>query len=83
MFLSKEDRKSLAEYKKNLERDALLRKELLNAKTNFGLLESFIQKINENPNLVIDVTLNDGTKLSLKTHKSEKKNFFSEVENGL
>lgn len=83
MFLSKEDRKSLAEYKKNLERDALLRKELLNAKTNFGLLESFIQKINENPNLVIDVTLNDGTKLSLKTHATKKSSFYSEVENGL
>ena len=37
-----------------------------------GILEQFIQKINENPDLRVDIHLADGTTLHMKTyHKPE------------
>lgn len=44
------------------------KKNLLNAKTDFALLEQFIQKCNDNPALRIEIRLKDGTKLLMKTH---------------
>jgi hypothetical protein len=49
-----------------------LKRQLLSRKTDFHLLEQLIQDVNENPDLRIEVRLNDGTVLLLKTyHKTE------------
>ena len=48
------------------------KRKLIRSKSDFHLLEQLIQKINENPDLRIEVRLNDGTVLLLKTyHKVE------------
>ena len=45
-----------------------LKRQLLSRKTDFHLLEQLIQDVNENPDLRIEVRLNDGTVLLLKTY---------------
>ena len=53
-------------------RKEYLKRQLLSRKTDFHLLEQLIQDVNENPDLRIEVRLNDGTVLLLKTyHKVE------------
>lgn len=48
------------------------KKRLIRSKSDFHLLEQLIQKVNENPDLRIEVHLADGTRLLLKTyHKVE------------
>ena len=45
---------------------------LIRSKSDFHLLEQLIQKVNENPDLRIEVHLADGTRLLLRTyHKPE------------
>ena len=44
-----------------------------NSKTNWGALEQFIQKVNENPGLRVDVEHRDGTVIHLQT--TTKKQF--------
>lgn len=48
-----------------------LRKTLLNHKMDLGLLEQFIQKCNENPDLRIDIHLTDGTVLNMKCYQKK------------
>ncbi len=48
------------------------KKELLNAKTDFSLLERLIVKCNNNPNLKVVVKLLDGTRLELTTYEPKK-----------
>ena len=55
------------EYKQKLIQDKKEREQLLNSKTNWGALEQFIQKVNENPGLRVDVELRDGTVVHLQT----------------
>jgi hypothetical protein len=60
------------EYYKQLKAEEKQKKKLIKSKSDFHLLEQLIQKINENPDLRIEVRLNDGTVLLLKTyHKTE------------
>lgn len=48
------------------------KKLLIRNNMDFGLLEQLIQKVNENPDLRIEVRLADGAKLLLKSyHKVE------------
>lgn len=49
-----------------------LRKRLIRRNTDFAILEQFVQKCNENPDLRIDIHLSDGTVINMKTyHKRE------------
>ena len=66
-------KQQIKEYKLQLLRDKKEREQLLNAKTNWGALEQFIQKVNENPGLRVDVELRDGTVIHLQT--TTKKQF--------
>lgn len=60
------------QFYKEKKREEKLKKKLLSHKTDFHLLEQLVQKCNENPDLRIEVRLNDGTVLLLKTyHKVE------------
>ena len=68
-----EIKKQLKEYKEKLLREKQEREQLLSNKTNWGALEQFIQRVNENPGLRVDIELRDGTVIHLKT--VEKKQF--------
>lgn len=72
MFLSKENRQLLKEAKKKIIEEEIKRQNLLSKSTDWGALEEFIQEVNANPGLTITVTLNDNTKLELKTTKEKK-----------
>lgn len=64
--------KEAVQFYKEKKREEKLKKQLLNSKSNYHLLEQLIQRVNENPDLRIEVRLNDGTVLLLKTyHKVE------------
>jgi hypothetical protein len=59
-------------YYKQLKAEEKQKKKLIRTKTDFHLLEQLIQKVNENPDLRIEVRLADGSRLLLKTyHKPE------------
>ena len=48
------------------------RKTLVRKNMDFTLLEQFVQKCNDNPDLRIDIHLSDGTLINIKTyHKRE------------
>ena len=66
-MIDKNIKKQIKEYKLQLLREKQEREQLLNAKTNWGALEQFIQKVNENPGLRVDVELRDGTVIHLQT----------------
>lgn len=55
-----------------------LRKRLVRRNTDFAILEQFIQKINENPDLRVDIHLSDGTVINMKCyHKSENRDLIN------
>lgn len=66
-MIDKETKKQLKEYKQTLLREKKEREQLINNKTNWAMLEQFIQKINEDPSLRIDIQLRDGTVIHLQT----------------
>ena len=66
--------KKAIEYYKTLKREEKEKQRLINAKTNFILLENLIQKCNENDKLKITVYLKDGTRLELQTMQEKKRN---------
>jgi hypothetical protein len=64
--------KEARDFYKQKKREEKLKKKLLGKKSDWNLLEQLIQKCNDNPDLRIEVRLNDGTVLLLKTyHKVE------------
>lgn len=64
--------KEARDFYKQKKREEKLKKKLLSKKSDWHLLEQLIQKCNDNPDLRIEVRLNDGTVLLLKTyHKVE------------
>ena len=79
MFLSleiiKETRKALKEAEKKVVEEMRLRKALINAKTDFAMLEQFIQCVNTNPGLKIKFTTRDGTTVELETVPKKLKTY--------
>lgn len=73
--------KARQEYKQ-FKLDQKAKNELLSARSDFHLLERFIQAVNKNPDLRIEVRLNDGTVLLLKTYKSPEKKTTSQLIDG-
>ena len=64
--------KEAREFYKQKKAEEKLKKKLLGKKSDWHLLEQLIQKCNDNPDLRIEVRLNDGTVLLMKTyHKTE------------
>ena len=43
-----------------------MKEQLLNSKSDWSLLEKFIQEINFQPNLHVDIHLNDGTVINMR-----------------
>ena len=64
-------REAVAFYKEK-KAEEKLRKRLIKRNTDFAILEQFVHKCNENPDLRIDIHLSDGTVINMKTyHKRE------------
>ena len=64
-------RETIAFYKER-KAEEKQRKTLLKHNTDFSLLEQFVQKCNENPDLRIDIHLTDGTVINMRCyHKKE------------
>ena len=59
-------------YYRDRKREEKQKKQLLKKNMDMALLEQFIQKCNENPDLRIDIHLYDGTVINMKCyHKTE------------
>ncbi len=65
--------KDTIKYYKEQKRELAEKKRLINAKSNFIMLENLIQRCNENEKLKITVFLKDGTRLELQTTQEKKK----------
>ena len=48
------------------------KKTLIRHKMDFALLEQFIQKCNENPDLRIDIHLSDGTTINMRCYQKRE-----------
>lgn len=55
------------------------KKALLSAKSDFSLLEKLIQAVNKSPDLRVEVRLEDGTVLLLKTYKAPERKTASQL----
>lgn len=73
--IKKEMKAALKEAKKEIVEDMKRRQALINSKTDFAMLEQFIQSINSNPNLVIKFTTADGTTVELKTSRERQRTY--------
>ena len=75
MLLDKETRQALKEAERKVIEEMRLRKALINAKTDFAMLEQFIQSVNANPGLKIRFTTKDGTTVELETVPQRQKTY--------
>jgi hypothetical protein len=73
--IKKEMKAALKEARKQIVEDMKRRQALINRKTDFSMLEQFIQSVNSNPDLKITFTTSDGTKVELQTVKERKKTY--------
>ena len=73
--IKKEMKAALKQAKTEIVEDMKRRQSLINAKTDFAMLEQFIQSVNANPGLVIKFTTADGTTVELKTVNERKKTY--------
>lgn len=73
--IKKEMRAALKEARNQIVEDMKRRQALINRKTDFSMLEQFIQSVNSNPDLKITFTTSDGTTVELQTVKERKKTY--------
>lgn len=76
--IKKEMKLALKQAREQIVEDMKRRQMLINSKTDFAMLEQFIQSVNYNPGLVIKFTTADGTTVELKTI-SERKKTYTEI----
>ena len=60
-------------YKISIQKE-LEKKALLSSRSDWTMLENLVKKCNENPNLRIEVFLNDGTRINMKTFEVQRQN---------
>lgn len=77
--LRKELRKSLKAIKSELVEKERLRQTLITHNTDFALLEEFINDVNNNPDLIVKMTLKDGTVLELSNRKPKRQKTYTEM----
>lgn len=53
---------------------------LLSSKSNWNMIETFIKKCNDNPNLVVEIRLKDSTIIKLGTYVKPSKDYYSDFE---
>lgn len=73
--MRKETRQALKQAKKEIVEQMKIRQLLVNQKTDFAMLEQFIQNVNNNPGLKIKFTTKDGTTVELETVERRKKTY--------
>lgn len=66
IMLDKETRKLIKEQKRKLIWEATKRKELLNANIDYNFLQSLIDKINYNPDLIIEINFKSGDRMTIR-----------------
>lgn len=64
--------KEALNYYRDRKREEKQKKRLLKKDMDMALLEQFIQKCNENPDLRIDIHLNDGTLINMKCYQKKE-----------
>lgn len=69
----KEARKKEAEEK--------MKQRFLSKSIDYAYLEDLIEKVNENPNLRVSITLKDGTLMEINTQPKKKKILVDDTEN--
>ena len=67
---------------KQLKYEEKQRKRLLETQLDYGALQSMIDRAEENPDLVIKITLNNGTRLEVTSRKRNTRTSFSDYING-
>ena len=73
--IRKETRLALKQAKAEIIENMKRRQALINAKTDFSMLEQFIQSVNNNPGLKIRFTTKDGTTVELETTQKHMKTY--------
>lgn len=74
--------KEVFEYYKKLKEDEKQRKRLVNTKLDYGALQWMLDKAENNPDLMIRVTLTDGKKVEMLTKKRKQSTSISDYING-
>ena len=64
--------KEAREFYKQKKEEEKQRKRLIRHDMDFGVLEQLIQKVNDNPNLRIDINLSDGSVIHMKTYQKQE-----------
>lgn len=75
MRMDRELKQALKEAERKVVEEMKMRQMLISAKTDFAMLEQFIQSVNANPGLQIKFTTKDGTVVELKTTKERHKTY--------
>lgn len=73
--IRKEIKQALKQARKEIVENAKKRQMLINANTDFAMLEQFIQSVNNNPGLKIKFTTKDGTVVELETVQKRQKTY--------
>lgn len=63
--------KEAIQFYKNKKIEERQKRKLLSSKSDYHLLEQMIQRVNENPELRVEIFLNDGTRILLKTYEEK------------
>lgn len=75
MIWNKELRQAMKEAQRKVVEEMKMRQTLISAKTDFAMLEQFIQSVNNNPGLKIKFTTKDGTTVELETTNKRLKTY--------
>lgn len=70
------------EYYKKLKEDEKQRKRLINTKLDYGHLQWMLDKAENNPDLMISVTMKNGEKVEMLTKKRKHTTSLSDYING-
>lgn len=74
--------KESIKYYKKLKEEEKLRKRLVKSELDYGALQYMIDRAEDNPELRIEITLNNGTKMEITSRKKHKGQTFSDFING-
>lgn len=74
--------KESIKYYKKLKEEEKLRKRLVTSELDYGALQYMIDHAENNPDLKIEITLNNGTKMEITSRRKQKGQTFSDFING-
>lgn len=76
---NKEINQKVAEFKKRLQVEEAQRRKLVDRNLDYAYLEELIKRCENNRDLVMEVTLKDGTFLRIKTDRRPSKSPLAEI----